>query len=100
MSLTIGSRRGDPNDIGEVRRILNSVLSFMEEPNATDSVVIAATNHGEILDKALARRFDEVVEYAPPDHDAARSILTRRLGKLRLNAKAWESIAPHTDGLS
>lgn len=96
----IGSRRGDPNDVGEIRRVLNSVLSFMEEPNSTDSVVIAATNHGEILDKALARRFDEVIEYAPPDHDAARSILTRRLGKLRLTVKAWASIAPSTEGLS
>src|SRR5690606_18576232 len=96
----IGARRGDPNDVGEIRRVLNSVLSFMEEPNATDSVVIAATNHVEILDKALARRFDEVVEYGPPDADAARRILTRRMGKLRLTAKAWASIAPLTEGLS
>lgn len=96
----IGARRGDPNDVGEIRRVLNSVLSFMEEPNATDSVVIAATNHVEILDKALARRFDEVVEYGPPDADAARKILTRRMGKLRLTAKAWASIAPLTEGLS
>jgi hypothetical protein len=96
----IGSRRGDPNDVGEIRRVLNSVLSFMEESNSTDSVVIAATNHVEILDKALARRFDEVVEYHVPDHGAARILLTRRLGKLRLTAKAWGAIAPMTDGLS
>lgn len=96
----IGSRRGDPNDVGEIRRVLNSVLSFMEEPNSTDSVVIAATNHVEILDKALARRFDEVVEYHVPDHEAARILLTRRLGKLRLTSKAWGAIAPMTDGLS
>jgi SpoVK/Ycf46/Vps4 family AAA+-type ATPase len=96
----IGSRRGDPNDVGEIRRVLNSVLSFMEEPNSTDSIVIAATNHGEILDNALARRFDEVIEYTLPDHEAARSILTRRLGKLRLTVKAWASIAPSTEGLS
>lgn len=96
----IGSRRSDPNDVGEIRRVLNSVLAFMEEPNATDSLVIAATNHVEILDNALARRFDEVIEYAPPDAEAARSILTRRLGKLRLSAKAWSGIAPEADGLS
>ena len=96
----IGSRRGDPNDVGEIRRVLNSVLSFMEEPNATDSIVIAATNHAEILDKALARRFDEVVEYRVPDLESARAILSRRLGRYRLTAKAWGSIAPMTEGLS
>jgi SpoVK/Ycf46/Vps4 family AAA+-type ATPase len=96
----IGSRRGDPNDVGEIRRVLNSVLSFMEEPNATDSVVIAATNHVEILDKALARRFDEVIEYAPPDPDEAKSILRRRLGKLKMAPRTWQSIASLTDGLS
>lgn len=96
----IGSRRGDPNDVGEIRRVLNSVLSFMEEPNSTDSVVVAATNHVEILDKALARRFDEVVEYDVPDHEAARTLLKRRLGNFRLTAEAWGAIAPMTDGLS
>lgn len=96
----IGSRRGDPNDVGEIRRVLNSVLAFMEEPNATDSIVIAATNHVEILDKALARRFDEVIEYAPPDPDAARKILSRRMGKLRMTTKTWSSIVPLTEGLS
>ena len=48
------------------------VLSFMEEPHSTDSVVIAATNHGEILDKALARRFYEVIEYVQLDQQPAR----------------------------
>ena len=67
----IGARRGESNDVGEVRRVLNSVLIFMEEPNSTDSLVVAATNHSEILDRALARRFDEIVEYAVPDYPRA-----------------------------
>jgi SpoVK/Ycf46/Vps4 family AAA+-type ATPase len=96
----IGARRGDPNDIGEVRRVLNSVLSFMEEPNSTDSLVIAATNHSEILDKALARRFDEVVEYDTPDPDAARTLVERRLGRFKLGARAWTTLTPLVEGLS
>lgn len=96
----IGARRGDPNDVGEIRRVLNAVLAFMEEPNSTDSLVIAATNHSEILDKALARRFDEVVEYTVPDKDAAKLLLERRLGKLKPLARNWARLAPLINGLS
>lgn len=96
----IGARRGDPNDVGEIRRVLNSVLAFMEEPNSTDSLVLAATNHVEILDEALARRFDEVIEYGLPDLAAALGILERRLGKFKLAARSWASIEPALDGLS
>ena len=96
----IGARRGDPNDVGEMRRILNSVLSFMEEPNSTDSIVVAATNHVEILDHALARRFDEVVEYALPSAEEGVAILKARLGKFKLPAKAFKGLHEDLGGLS
>lgn len=96
----IGARRGDPNDVGEIRRVLNSVLAFMEEPNSTDSLVLAATNHVEILDEALARRFDEVIEYTLPDRAAARAVVERRLGKFKFAAKSWHSLEAGLDGLS
>lgn len=96
----IGARRGDPNDVGEIRRVLNSVLAFMEEPNSTDSLVLAATNHVEILDEALARRFDEVIEYTLPDADSVRGIIERRLGKFKFTTKSWNTFATSVEGLS
>ncbi|MFC3068427.1 AAA family ATPase [Phenylobacterium soli] len=96
----IGASRAEANDVGEIRRVLNSVLSFMEEPNATDSVVLAATNHVEILDNALARRFDEVIAYEVPDADGARAIVQRRLGKLKLPVRVWTAAADLAVGLS
>jgi len=96
----IGARRGEPNDVGEIRRVLNSVLAFMEEPNSTDSLVLAATNQVEILDQALARRFDEVIEYTLPDVAAARAIIERRLGKFKLAPKSWTTLEPALEGLS
>jgi SpoVK/Ycf46/Vps4 family AAA+-type ATPase len=96
----LGARRGEPNDVGEIRRVLNSVLAFMEEPNSTDSLVLAATNHVEILDEALARRFHEVIEYTLPDVAAARAIVERRLGKLKLGLKSWSGLESALDGLS
>ncbi|RQU31304.1 ATP-binding protein [Burkholderia cenocepacia] len=96
----IGARRGDPNDVGEIRRVLNSVLAFMEEPNSTNSLVLAATNHVEILDEALARRFDEVIEYTLPDSASAREIVERRLGKFKPTSKTWTTLSNSLEGLS
>ncbi len=63
----IGSKRTADNDVGEMRRVLNSFLQFMEEENSTDSVIIAATNHPQLLDEALFRRFDDIIRYDSPD---------------------------------
>lgn len=48
----IGSQRGLLNDVGEIRRILNSFLQLIEQ-DESDSLILAATNHPEILDHAL-----------------------------------------------
>lgn len=96
----IGASRSEANDVGEVRRVLNSMLAFMEEPNASDSLVVAATNHAEILDSALARRFDDVVAYDVPDAAGAKAVVQRRLGKFKLSAKVWAATGDLADGLS
>lgn len=48
-----------------MRRILNSFLQFIEE-DSSESIIIAATNNQGILDKALYRRFDDVLHYTMP----------------------------------
>jgi SpoVK/Ycf46/Vps4 family AAA+-type ATPase len=96
----IGGHRGADNDVGEMRRILNSFLQFMEEANITDSVIIAATNHPELLDHALARRFDDVIIYAMPDRKAAEKVIERHLGTFRPKQVQWAKILPACEGLS
>ena len=96
----IGGKRSAGNDVGEVRRILNSFLQFLEEPNATDSVIVAATNHPELLDRALIRRFDEIIEYGLPDEAGVRDIVKRRLGSLAGRSMKWEQIGEAAHGLS
>lgn len=61
----IGADRGIDNDVGEMRRILNSFLQFIEQ-DTSESIIIAATNNQRILDKALFRRFDDVLHYSMP----------------------------------
>lgn len=62
----IGADRSMDNEVGEMRRILNSFLQFIET-DSSDSIIIAATNNQRMLDKALFRRFDDVIHYELPD---------------------------------
>ena len=72
----------------------------MEEPNWTDSPVVAATNHPGILDGALARRFDELIEYRLPDREAAKAIVMHRLGPFNIEANTSDELSDDLDRLS
>ena len=74
----IGAQRGRDHEVGEMRRVLNSFLQFIEE-DESDSLIIAATNTVEILDQALFRRFDDVLTYSKPDFKQAKKLIQQRL---------------------
>lgn len=75
---SIGTDRGHGSDVGEIRRVLNSFLAFIEQYSGT-SLVVAATNHGRALDTALFRRFDDLIEFQLPDKALLRATMQRRL---------------------
>lgn len=91
-----GDRAG--NDVGEARRILNSFLVFLDSASA-DSIVVAATNHRKILDRALFRRFDMVIHYTLPDATHAAAVIRARLGPFGKGIR-WPGLANHSMGLS
>lgn len=95
----IGARRTSGNDVGEIRRVLNSFLQFLEQDDSA-SLVIAATNHPELLDPALFRRFDDVVEYQLPDTTVTVRLLQARLAPFLEGAVDWEQLAGAAQGLS
>ena len=70
----IGSQRGMDNEVGEQRRILNTFLQLLERDDS-DSFIIAATNNIESIDKAMFRRFDDVIEYSLPDREQRLALL-------------------------
>lgn len=70
----IGSQRGMDNEVGEQRRILNTFLQLLERDDS-DSFIIAATNSIESIDKAMFRRFDDVIEYHLPDREQRLALL-------------------------
>ena len=95
----IGAQRAGPNDVGEIRRVLNSFLQFLENDDGP-SLIIAATNHPELLDKALFRRFDDVITYGLPDLEIARGILELHLATFKLKAVDWQQVLEAAIGLS
>lgn len=74
----IGSQRGMGNEVGEQRRILNTFLQLLERDDS-DSFIIAATNSIESIDKAMFRRFDDVIEYKLPDTEQRLALLREYL---------------------
>ena len=95
----IGAKRAQRNDVGEIRRVLNSFLQFLEQDDS-QGLIIAATNHPELLDKALFRRFDDVIEYALPDAGLVQRILKARLIAFDTRGLLWDEATEAAVGLS
>ncbi len=95
----IGSQRGLSNDVGEIRRILNSFLQLIEQ-DQSHSLIIAATNHPEILDYALFRRFDDIIHYGLPNTEQIADLLYSRLKHKTAKGISWKQLAKFGEGLS
>jgi len=95
----LGSERGAKNDVGEIRRVLSSFLQFVETDDS-DAVVIAATNHPRLLDEALFRRFDLVLEYGLPSDELALQVMKNRLALMGSAKVDWRAVLPQARDLS
>lgn len=96
---SIGAMRAASNDVGEIRRILNSFLQFIDH-DCSNSMILAATNHPQMLDYALFRRFDDVIEYALPDVKQSKQLIENRLAGFAENDADYMQLAKHAEGLS
>lgn len=75
----IAKRRDDPSEVGELKRLVTVLLQAVDEwPD--DGVLLAATNHPELLDPAVWRRFDRVVSFPKPTNEAITEVIGRLLG--------------------
>lgn len=72
------SRTGDESAGGEMRRVVNSLLQFIED-DRSDSLIVAATNYAQRLDPAIFRRFDEAIAFAPLTIDELVQLAHRKL---------------------
>ncbi len=76
----IAKRRSDDADIGELKRLVTVILQEVDEWPAT-GLLLAATNHAELIDPALWRRFDLVINFKAPEMPAVKQAIKRFLGQ-------------------
>jgi len=95
----IGGERSLENDVGEMRRVLNSFLQFIEQ-DSSDSVVVAATNSPKLLDRALFRRFDDVLYYEKPTEEERKHLIKNVLGTYLRSRFAWKQVVAKSHELS
>jgi SpoVK/Ycf46/Vps4 family AAA+-type ATPase len=95
----IGKGRDDPNEHGELKRVVNSFLQLLDNFHAP-SLVIAATNHERLLDPALWRRFDEIIYFPLPSLHDIRLLLSMKLKNFCHTGINLRSVASRMKGLS
>ncbi len=78
----IGKERDDDGEHGELKRVVNSVLQMMDSYRG-NSLLVAATNHERMLDRAIWRRFDEVLLFEKPSFEQIRTLFTIKLRGVR-----------------
>jgi SpoVK/Ycf46/Vps4 family AAA+-type ATPase len=91
--------RSSGNDVGEARRFLNSFLQFLEE-DSSESIIVAATNNPQLLDNALFRRFDSVMQFSLPDEVSVQGVIKNRLAGFNTGNLSWSRVTESAKGLS
>lgn len=95
----IGGERTLDSDVGEMRRVLNAFLQFIEQ-DVSDSLIIAATNSPTLLDRALFRRFDDVLYYSLPEEEDRKRLMRNILGTYLAPRFSWKGVLTASDKLS
>ncbi len=88
----LGKNRDDSNDIGELKRVVNSLLQAMDGFSDTRSILVAASNHQHLLDDAAWRRFDAIIHFPLPGEEERSKFLSRLLNGVRVTGQRSSAI--------
>jgi SpoVK/Ycf46/Vps4 family AAA+-type ATPase len=96
---SVAKARGDSQDVGEMNRVVTAFLQLVDA-DVSGSILVAATNHVELLDRAVFRRFDVIVPFEKPTKEQLVELLTLRLGSVGLTPPQAEQLATLAEGWS
>ena len=95
----IGKMRDDAHEVGEVKRLVGSLLQNLDRIQGKQ-VVIAATNHHHMLDSAIWRRFDITLHLQKPGRAEIAKIIQGLITRARLSEAEVRTVATLSDGIS
>lgn len=98
----IAKARDDQHELGELKRVVNSLLQNIDE-YCQNGILIAATNHHELLDSAIWRRFQTVVEMPKPEKNEIEQMLNKipeYMDVSHIKPGQWTKVYDSLEGLS
>lgn len=90
---SVAKARGDAHDVGEMNRVVTAFLQLVDA-DVSGSILVAATNHVELLDRAVFRRFDVIVPFEKPSHEQLVALLKLRLAAVGLTDEQARGLMP------
>lgn len=96
---SVGKARGDSQDVGEMNRVVTAFLQLVDA-DMSGSILVAATNHVALLDRAVFRRFDVIVAFDKPTREQIVDLIELRLSTLGLTEEIATRLAKHAEGWS
>jgi SpoVK/Ycf46/Vps4 family AAA+-type ATPase len=88
----LAKSREDIQEIGEIKRVVNTFLQLLDEYEANNGLLVAATNLTRFLDEAVWRRFDDTIEVPKPTPAEIEGILKQTLSSVETGKIDWQSI--------
>jgi len=97
---SLAKSRSDPQEVGEIKRVVNTFLQLLDDYSPSSGMIVAATNLNESLDRALWRRFDDLIEVPLPGEQELRLILSEKFSTVEVGAIDWSRIIEQMSGFS
>ena len=87
----LAKSREDSQEVGEIKRVVNTFLQLLDEYEVSNGLLVAATNLTKFLDEAVWRRFDDAIEVPKPTKREIEVVLKQTLSSVEVGSIDWNS---------
>lgn len=88
----LAKSREDSQEVGEIKRVVNTFLQLLDEYEVSNGLLVAATNLIKFLDEAVWRRFDDAIEVPKPTESEIKAILKQTLSSVEVGSIDWNLV--------